>query len=337
MNASKLAVIIPFFQREKGILNRALTSVCLQELPTETSVHVFVIDDSSPVSPEPELEGLPTHPEITFSVHHQENAGPGGARNRGLDLAQAERFDWIAFLDSDDIWRPRHLADALDALRRGYDFYFCDNAREGAYESYHEQLPALQDSGWLICGKASQVYDDVPGMGFAAGALAADMVSNCLCHTSAVVFKTKKMGAVRFDTTQRLAGEDHLFWIELSMKGMKIFISWKANVECGKGINIFFSAFDWDSLATVNRIGYILLMWLKLHHNQNAILLAEEEVLANLEKYKIAFSYLWLRRLLKFRNPSLEVLKKISKLDNYFVVKIPFFFVRHIKKSEHQF
>jgi succinoglycan biosynthesis protein ExoW len=44
----ELAVIIPFFQHESGLLARALDSVASQHIPEGWSVEVIVVDDGSP-------------------------------------------------------------------------------------------------------------------------------------------------------------------------------------------------------------------------------------------------------------------------------------------------
>jgi glycosyltransferase involved in cell wall biosynthesis len=44
---------------------------------------------------------------------HQENQGPGAARNRGLAEAQGE---WLAFIDNDDLWLPHKLEWQFRAL-----------------------------------------------------------------------------------------------------------------------------------------------------------------------------------------------------------------------------
>jgi succinoglycan biosynthesis protein ExoW len=43
-----VAVIIPYYQRDPGILRRALDSVRGQELPDAVRVHVYLVDDGSP-------------------------------------------------------------------------------------------------------------------------------------------------------------------------------------------------------------------------------------------------------------------------------------------------
>ena len=54
----------------------------------------------------------------------QENAGPGAARNRGI---QASQGDLLAFLDSDDLWEPDKLERQVAALNKNPDarLVFC--------------------------------------------------------------------------------------------------------------------------------------------------------------------------------------------------------------------
>jgi glycosyltransferase involved in cell wall biosynthesis len=57
---------------------------------------------------------------------HQENAGGGAARNRGVKEACTP---WVAFLDSDDVWTEDHLkriGQAIAATEGGADLYFDD-------------------------------------------------------------------------------------------------------------------------------------------------------------------------------------------------------------------
>jgi glycosyltransferase involved in cell wall biosynthesis len=71
---------------------------------------LIVVDDGSTDDSVAIIRGV-ADPRIRIIA--QANAGPGRARNAGIEVA---RHDWIAFLDADDIWLPDHLAE-LDLIR----------------------------------------------------------------------------------------------------------------------------------------------------------------------------------------------------------------------------
>jgi glycosyltransferase involved in cell wall biosynthesis len=93
------SVIIPVYNRAH-ILGVALRSVLAQ---SEQDFEIIVVDDGSYDNPRQVADDI-GDPRIR--VIRQENRGGGAARNRGIDEARG-RF--IAFLDSDDEFLPRHL------------------------------------------------------------------------------------------------------------------------------------------------------------------------------------------------------------------------------------
>lgn len=100
------SVIIPCFNR-LSYLPQALSSVWSQ---TFTDYEVIVVDDGST---DGTAEYLSTQT-ARVRVVHQQNAGPGAARNAGIAEATGE---YLAFLDSDDIWFPWTLAEVAEAIR----------------------------------------------------------------------------------------------------------------------------------------------------------------------------------------------------------------------------
>lgn len=99
------SIVIPTYNRAR-LLEETLASVFAQE---ETDYEVLVVDDGST---DDTLETLARYGE-RVRVLKQQNAGPGAARNLGIQEARGE---YVAFLDSDDLWFPWTLATYRRAL-----------------------------------------------------------------------------------------------------------------------------------------------------------------------------------------------------------------------------
>src|ERR1051325_11438745 len=101
----RYSVVIPARNSELTI-ERAVQSALLQTIaPSE----IVVIDDGSTDATSRIVRAI-SSPLVLLKS--QKNAGPGEARNRGIETAQAE---WVLFLDSDDLWAPDH-AETLRSL-----------------------------------------------------------------------------------------------------------------------------------------------------------------------------------------------------------------------------
>ncbi len=324
----QVAVIIPYFQRDKGILTRALESVLAQRLPPDVTLRVFVVDDTSPLPAETDLADLKTVAGITIDMVRQANAGPGGARNRGLELAEHHGgIDFVAFLDSDDSWLPTHLADALAALENGYDFYCCDNSRDGSFARFSEDVALLNDNGRALAGRATKLDAEGPILGFPPHALDDEFVTGYLSHTSTVVLRASRIHGLRFDPELRNASEDRMFWLTAVLSGAPVVISWRCNVICGKGVNVFFAAYGWDDPATLERIGCQLLFAEKLI--RMPVMTANRDAFARnrARTTRRSYSFLFMRTLLRGRKPPLTSFRRLRHLDPWLPIKMPFLFI----------
>jgi glycosyltransferase involved in cell wall biosynthesis len=94
------SVIIPVYNRA-DLLKRAVGSVLCQDLD---DFEVLVVDDGSVDDIRSVADGFS---DSRIRYVRQLNRGASAARNAGIDLA---RGDYVAFLDSDDIYLPHHLA-----------------------------------------------------------------------------------------------------------------------------------------------------------------------------------------------------------------------------------
>lgn len=148
--APLVSVIIPAYDRER-LVGDAIDSVLLQDVPLE----LIVVDDGST---DGTADAIRAYGDV-LRYHHQENRGIAGARNAGIALAQGE---FLAFLDSDDVWMPEKLAHqfaALDANPEleavfGHAEQFYDDAVDDEFRRRHpikvQNAPATLSAAMLI-------------------------------------------------------------------------------------------------------------------------------------------------------------------------------------------
>lgn len=250
-----LAIIIPFYQLSKGILTRCLASVFQQNLPSNICVKIIVIDDESPVPAQEELEGICVPLPFELIMIKRKNGGPGSARNSGLNIARRENVEFVAFLDSDDIWEADHLGNGLIALSDDADFYFCDHNRWhnsltwfGESES-RGSLILRQDAFVRCLSVAQELYEFLPDKAFYS------FLVDYLAQTSTVIYRFSLFPELHFDTRLRYAGEDHMFWLELASRARCVRFSRVATVTTGRGVNIYISSiFSWDHPDAARRL-----------------------------------------------------------------------------------
>lgn len=324
----RIAVIIPYYQVEPGILARALDGIISQELPDDVALRVLVIDDASPHRAVDELAQHPHTAALDLVVERQTNGGPGDARNRGLDRARdAGDVDFVAFLDSDDVWSSCHLADALATLDRGYDFFCCDTARPGSFDRLSDNVAILKDEGAQLADCSELLNARGPVRGFAPHVLDDQFVTDYLSHTSTVVLRADTVRDIRFDSDLRSASEDRMFFISVALSGARVAISWANNVTCGAGVNLFFSAYDWNATATIERIGCQLLFAEKLmlqpHLNDTRLAFAEDRA----HRTRRAYAFLFIRMILKLRRPPVRTFRRLVRFDPMLPVRMPALFL----------
>lgn len=104
-----ISVIIPTYNREK-LIEKCINSVLEQTYqPTE----IIVVDDGSTDGTPDKIYKL--NSPIIRVIIGEKNRGAQAARNLGIKEAKG---DWIAFLDSDDVWLPDKLAKQKECVER---------------------------------------------------------------------------------------------------------------------------------------------------------------------------------------------------------------------------
>ena len=103
------SVIIPTFNRV-DLISMTLDSIASQ---TCRDFEVIVVDDGST---DETKQVSATYPFVRYL--RQDNAGPGAARNLGIEHATGR---YVAFLDSDDVWFPWTLSTYKAAIQAGHE------------------------------------------------------------------------------------------------------------------------------------------------------------------------------------------------------------------------
>lgn len=241
----KVAVIVPYYQRESGILRRALASVSRQQRTHNVSLRIFVADDSSPVPANSEVRAATLPQSVPVDVLQRANGGPGAARNTALDVLP-EDTSYVAFLDSDDEWSDDHLANAVHALESGGDFYFANHYQleqgVGAFERAH-RIHAMSHA---------VIGPDTPWLHRYEGNMRDQIITGNVIGTSTVVYRWAIARHVRFREEYRNAGEDYLFWLDLVSLNSTIVFSERCECRYGKGVNVFSGA-RWGSTEALDR------------------------------------------------------------------------------------
>lgn len=120
MNSRLVSVVIPTYNRAKQVVE-AVRSVLDQ---TWENCEVIVVDDGS----DDDTRDLLKQFGKRIRYVKTENRGVAAARNRGVRESKGE---WIAFLDSDDLWHLSKIQCQMDALQEtGANVCFCMSVDE---------------------------------------------------------------------------------------------------------------------------------------------------------------------------------------------------------------
>ena len=223
-----ICVVVPYFQRERGILTRAVNSILSQKprLPRE----IIIVDDGSPVPARVELaEIMLSHPGL-LRIIEQPNGGPSRARNTGLDQVPPDT-DFVSFLDSDDEWSPNFLDTAIAALDHGFDLFFCD-----FYQLDHE-TPLIKDRRPFEVDRQTLLDPERALYAFTED-VNDKLIRNTFIRTVCSVYRWKLLSNVRFNEALRWSDEDTQFFLECIESGARVCFTSDALLKAGHGVNI---------------------------------------------------------------------------------------------------
>lgn len=117
MENIRISVVIPTFNSDKYIIRTLKTVFSQTSLPYE----IVIVDDGSIDKTVEVIQNYLENYEPLFNnikIIQQKNSGAGAARNNGIRNATG---NWIAFLDSDDIWDDHKLEMVEEVIKKNPD------------------------------------------------------------------------------------------------------------------------------------------------------------------------------------------------------------------------
>ncbi len=320
---ANIAVIIPYFQRKPGILQRALASVLRQKLPEGVRVQIVVVDDESPLPARSETDALQFPSPFQLTLVTQPNGGVGSARNAGLANI-AKNTTYVAFLDSDDIWDENHLNQAIAVLNTGYDFYFCDNKQIDSNVTY---FSTKSFEHFLSSKNAHPIGEDFYALEkYSFFDLS---LRGRVALIPTVVFRHSSAPSLKFETLLRTAGEDCLFIFQLLDLCDRICCSKQVLVTIADGINIHAGKFSWDDSGHLIQCMGQLLAFYEWRRQLTLSASNDHFMLERIKKVRKLFAFLTIRYALKHRKFWPAELIDMTLRDSRFWLWYPFniFFV----------
>jgi glycosyltransferase involved in cell wall biosynthesis len=228
MRDALVSVVIPTYNRSH-CLRRCVDSVLAQ---THRHLEVIVIDDGSE-DDTGEVVSRAYSDEKRVRYVYQNNKGVASARNAGIALARGK---YIAFLDSDDIWKPWKtvlqltcMAALPDVGMSWTNMAAVDDAGNiidrmylksmyGAYQRFKDS--ELFSASCPVTQLAPEFEGIVGGASVFYGTIYPQIIVGNLVHTSTTFLRRDRIEKVGgFDERLKYSGEDHDFHLRTCREG----------------------------------------------------------------------------------------------------------------------
>jgi glycosyltransferase involved in cell wall biosynthesis len=184
----RVSVIIPTYNRAAWVME-AVASVLGQ---TYRDFELFVVDDGSTDATPAALASFGG--KITV-LRREERQGVSAARNLG---AKAAGGDWLAFLDSDDLWLPDKLARQVEYLQANPELAICQTGETWIRNGVRVNPPEA-------CRKV-------------AGDIFLPSLARCLVSPSAVMLNLRLFEEMGGFDEELPAAEDYDLWLRIAWR-----------------------------------------------------------------------------------------------------------------------
>ena len=195
-----ISVIIPTYNRAE-LTCQAVESVLAQ---SEGAQETIVVDDGSTDDTQKRLQQFGN----AIKIVHQKNSGISSARNTGI---KHSRCEWLAFLDSDDLWKPDKLERQIESVLAFPNHKICYTDEE------------WQKNGvWFNPKKIHQKY---------GGWIYKQCLPRCFVSASSILVQRSIFDNFGLFDESLPACEDYDLWIRLAAHELFLFVPEKLTIK----------------------------------------------------------------------------------------------------------
>jgi len=184
-----VSIIIPYYKK-KDYIKKTINSILKQ---TYKKFEIIIINDEPGELSKNILSFLKKKDSRIKIINNKKNIGAGKSRNKGINIAKGK---YIAFIDSDDLWKKNKLLKQIEFMRK--------KNIEISHTSYEI------------------IDDDLVTRGTRQAKLMnyKELIKSCDIGLSTVIIKKSLIKNLRFPNLK--TKEDYVLWLEIAKKGKTI-------------------------------------------------------------------------------------------------------------------
>ena len=202
---SLVSIIIPYYKKE-FFIEETIKSILIQSYQ---NFEILIIDDEINLAASKVLEKISSLDSRIKIITNEKNLGAGESRNVGINFSKG---DYIAFCDSDDLWKEQKLEVQLSFMKKNeLNFSFT------SYEVIDE------NKNFIKTRNADDVVDFIK------------LRNSCDIGLSTVLMKRNIFDNREYRFARIKTKEDYVLWLTLAknnikLRGLKnILTSWRKN------------------------------------------------------------------------------------------------------------
>ena len=202
---SLVSIIIPYYKKE-FFIEETIKSILIQSYQ---NFEILIIDDEINLAASKVLEKISSLDSRIKIITNEKNLGAGESRNVGINFSKG---DYIAFCDSDDLWKEQKLEVQLSFMKKNeLNFSFT------SYEVIDE------NKNFIKTRNADYIVDFIK------------LRNSCDIGLSTVLMKRNIFDNREYRFAKIKTKEDYVLWLTLAknnikLRGLKnILTSWRKN------------------------------------------------------------------------------------------------------------